>query len=892
MSAPWIVKHAISKTAMKNTSLLGAFLVFMSTASTALPLPGSQITNIASGDFVDAQGNLQVINSNPVSLTIQNVYAFTLQQNQQQVGTLGAQITFPHLLTNTGNSPDQYELSIAPVSGFNLSGIAVYADRNQDGLPDDNINLNNTKVSLDAYDSLSLVVVGTVPSSATVGSQSSINLIATSQQNTSSIQTVNDVVNVVDQAVINVTKSQSVSTGTNGTTITYTLTYTNTGTANGRLVVSDLLNSSLQYQTGSGLWVNGTTLTDADDNEATVNTTNTGVSYRILGGNQVEFGINSIAPLTTGAIRFTALVRPDAVQKIPNTATYNQYIGNNTTPIKTTVTNTVIFTRQDQLSVVLNNNISIPRNNGNPSSSPDNLIEESAAVAGKDIVFNNYVWNTGTASDIYNITYSATNLPNCAHVQFLAGDARTPLTDSNGDGIIDTGTLASGQARLIKVIVVTSPTCNSSSVIDIDVVATSTTNTTVSDPTRNRINQISSTGITDLYNSDNSGTGVGNIDNAGNALLSKTIIAGKTAVFPLVAKNSGTSNNNYNLYASGTLIDLNTLTTTSLPAGWQVLFYEGNADCSVIGLNITNTGSIAAGATKQYCAVVSAPADAKDTPLPIWFAISSPINQQGDVIKDQVVLQELRNLVLTNDQQGQVQIGGSTVYLHTLKNLGSVTEGDATGEVSLNITPQNSADGFTYSLYFDANNNGVLDSTDILASDLAAITTNVGLLPNQSIQLLVKVVAPSSATNGTVSQADLVVTPTGTVQGIPAPPILKNLDVTTVNPNQLRLTKSQVSDINCTANNFALLTYSVTPVQIKPNQCVVYRLAVKNEGAAVINAVVIQDIVPAYTTLKTPPAATASQGTVTVSGDKILANVGVLIPMQEEFLYFSIRVNP
>ncbi|HEY4714217.1 MAG TPA: hypothetical protein VIH30_08280, partial [Aquirhabdus sp.] len=394
---------------------------------------------------------------------------------------------------------------------------------------------------------------------------------------------------------------------------------------------------------------------------------------------QIEFEINSIAPLTTGAIRFTAIVRPNAIQKIPNTATYNQYNGSNTTPIKMTVTNTVIFTRLDQFNVVLNNNVATASNNGNPSSSPDNLIVKTGAVAGQDIVFDNYVWNTGNASDIYNLSYSATNLPSCAHVQFLASDGRTPLTDSNGDGIIDTGLLATGQARLIKVMLITSPTCSSASVIDIDVVATSVTNTTISDPTRNRINQIASTGTTDLYNSDNSGTGVGNVDNAGNALLSKPITAGHTAVFPLVAQNSGTSSNNYNLYASGTAIDLNNLTTTSLPAGWQVLFYEGNADCSVLGVKISNSGSIAAGATKQYCAVVSAPVDAKDTPLLIWFAISSPINQQGDVIKDQVVLQALRNLVLTNDQQGQVQAGGSIVYLHTLKNLGSVTEGDAAG---------------------------------------------------------------------------------------------------------------------------------------------------------------------------------------------------------------------
>lgn len=891
MSAPWNIKNAISNSTSKHSLLLGLVLIVVSTGSTALPLPGSQITNIASGDFIDAQGNVQVINSNPVSLTIQSVYSFTLQQNQQQVGTIGAQVTFPHLLTNTGNSTDQYELKITPVSGFSLTGLAVYADRNQDGLPDDNINLNNTNVSLAANDSLALVVVGTVPTSASAGNQSSITLVATSQQNTSSTQTVNDVVNVLDQAVLNVTKSESVSTGTNGTTITYTLTYTNTGTSNGRLTVTDALNSSLQYQAGSGVSVNGAALTDADDNEGTINTANTGVSYRVLTNNLIEFEITNVAPLTTGAIKFTALVLPNAVQKIPNTASYTQYNGSNTTPIKSTVTNTVIFSRQDQLSVVLNNNSGSASNNGNPNNSPDNLIVKTGSTAGKDIVFDNYVWNTGNAGDIYNLTYSATNLPSCSNVQFLAGDGRTLLTDSNGDGVIDTGLLAAGQARLIKVVVVNSPTCSSTSLIDIDVTATSATNTTISDPIRNRINQIAATGISDLYNSDNSGTGLGNVDNAGNALLSKPITAGQTTVFPLVALNSGTSNNNYNLLSSGSAINLNTLATTALPAGWQVLFYEGNADCSVLGTKITNSGPVAAGATKQYCAVVTAPADAKDTTLPIWFAISSPINQQGDVIKDQVTLQALRNLVLATDQQGQVQAGGTIVYLHTLKNLGSVTEGDAAGEVLLSLTAQNNADGFSYTLYFDANNNGTLDSTDIAATDLATITANAGLAPNQSIQLLVKVQAPSSASNGTTSQAEIVITPVGNVQGLSAS-ILKNNDITTVNPNQLRLTKSQVIDSTCTASSFAALTYSVTPVQVKPNECVVYRLAVKNEGLSAVNTVVIQDVIPAYTTLKTPPTASASQGSVTITGDKILANVGTLTPLQEAYLYFIIRVNP
>ncbi len=41
-------------------------------------------------------------------------------------------------------------------------------------------------------------------------------------------------------------------------------------------------------------------------------------------------------------------------------------------------------------------------------------------------------------------------------------------------------------------------------------------------------------------------------------------------------------------------------------------------------------------------------------------------------------------------------------------------------------------------------------------------------------------------------------------------------------------------------------TYGSTPLQVKPNQCVSYRLTIKNEGATPASNIVINDIVPAY----------------------------------------------
>ena len=128
---------------VKLQVVIGMLLLLLVRPALALPLPGSQITNIASGDFTDLQGNLQVVNSNPVSLTIQKVYALDLIQNQQQIGVIGGQLNFPHVLTNIGNTTDSYTFSVSQptTDDFDLSNAAVYVDRNQDGLPDDNVNL-------------------------------------------------------------------------------------------------------------------------------------------------------------------------------------------------------------------------------------------------------------------------------------------------------------------------------------------------------------------------------------------------------------------------------------------------------------------------------------------------------------------------------------------------------------------------------------------------------------------------------------------------------------------------------------------------------------------------------------------------------------------------------
>ncbi len=898
--ALWPSSLAIST----QRTLLSVLLAGLTATSHAytVPSPGDRITNIASGDFQDAYGNVQVINSNPVELTITEVRAVQLIRNQQQLGLIGGQINFPHTLTNTGNITDTYQLSMTQSAGddFDLNGLAVYADRNQDGLPDNNINLltNGNTISLDAGDSLQLVATANIPSDRTNGNNAIFTLTASSTAPTTPPSvSVTDTTTVTTGAVIGLIKSQSISKGARGTFITYTLTYTNTGNDAGELRITDLLNESeLSYVTGSGRLSHGTGALTEAAGEAPANSA---IDYQVtdLGTQQqIDIVIASIPAQSTGSISFQVQALGATDNTIDNTASYRQYNGG--LLVKNTNSNTVTFTLDERAGVVLNVTVGSAVNAGNPNAAPDNLQSMSNINAGEEAVFTNYIWNTGDNTDVFNLSQISSNLPSCASVRLYAADGHTLLTDSNGDGVIDSGSIAAYDMRTIKVGIRTTPECVTATPITVDVTATSANNPAISDAVRDRLDAIIQGG-TDLYNLNGSGQQPQGVDNAGAAFVSQTINDANTTTFALIIKNTGAQINNYVLIADddGTLDPTNNV--SDLPTGWSVRFFEADSnDCTSLGASITNSGPVAPNGTLNYCAVVTTPTGSPPSSTPLWFAVRSPINGQSDVLKDQVVVPTQRLLTLTSDQEGQVSVGGTNVYLHTLTNNGNVIEGETVGSLTISLTPPN-PQGFAYTVYFDANNNGQLDGSDPLITDvdsLGATNGAVGLAPKESIRLLVKVQAPANVNDGKTDSVILDVTPTTTLGGINATTV-SNTDVTRVSEGQLRLEKMQALDASCDGTPDT--AFSLNSVQVKPNQCVFYQIIARNQSSHPATNVVINDVVPAYTTLHVPPLPTVSQGSIRAGSANtdgatgaIVGELGTIAPNATATLQFSIHVQP
>jgi trimeric autotransporter adhesin len=874
MSALFNLKRGIAR-ALGVLAFAGIAATASAPAMAAPPPAGTAIGNQASATYTDASNTPRTVTSNLVTAIVQQVSALTLAQTAAKTVAVGSQVSYPLTLTNTGNGTDTFALSSTNSGAFGFTSVVFYADANGDGIADNTTPITST-TALAMGDVFRFVAVGTVPTTAVSGNTNAMVVTAVSGFNAATgTASVTETTTVTSQAVINVSKSMSTATGLPGSgPHTITLTYNNNGnTAATAVALGDLLPAGMTYVAGSGRWsaTGATVLTDAIDGTQGTSPT---IAYSFSAG-QVSAVINTVAPGQSGTVSFqvtinaytTATYSGQLAGAVNNTATYSYNDG--AVVIPSTNTNTFAFTVSPVTAVTVTTPPAI-----------------ATATQGSTISLSNVFRNNGNAPDSFDVTIGSNSFPAGTSFALYQADGVTPLLDTNGNGISDTGTLASGATYSVVMRVTLPPNAGAGGPYSVDKTAASRANPAITATVTDTLTAIVANSV-DLTNTSAlpGAPGAGPGPEA-TPVTTQATNPGTTTRFSLYVNNTSAVSDTYNLAASTDA----SFATAVLPAGWTVVFRDAATNAV-----ITNSGVINGGANKQIYADVSVPANQAALPAgqSIYFRVLSPTSGSADRKHDMVTVNTIRALQITTNQTGQVFPGSSIVYSATLQNTGNVTENSGgANTVTLSLTDTQAT--FSSIVYRDANNNGVIDPTDpavLSAADLGSIAAGA------SVPLLVRVTAAPGAATGIVDTTTLRVTTAGSINTVAAPAIVSITDTTTVISGNLVLLKEQALDANCDGTADTAFSSANIAAGAIPGACVRYRITITNIGASNVLTVVVSDATPANTTYHAVVPAASSQGaapTAPAAGaaGTISAAVGTLAPSASATVTFGVRINP
>lgn len=967
-----------------SASVIGLGLVLATGQTLALTPAGTDINNRATVTYEDANGNSYSAQSNESTVTVAEVYAATLENDGSKSGAPGETVYFTHTLTNTGNADDSF--SVDGLAGLDAatgaSTYTVYLDANGNGVPDAGESAV-TSINLNAGQQAELIVAVPVPAGAGAGDTIESTLLVESvgggagtvedigangdaatydadgDSTPDGNDTNNNVVTVTTDAVLQLSKTAVPNFTDN--TITYTLEVKNNGGRAAEDVdifdpipanatFAEIVSVNGLLASSSDQWLDNTgalqplphsyagiaDLADVTepagvdlDGNGTTGETLKGINFRdaIMGVNTtvtVVYKVDVDGSLASGTqIRNTFAAEGDLDGD-----------GNADDP---STSNTTTTTIQQTYAV----DATDTGDGADADATLNDVALQDEANSGAVVAFANIVANNGNGSDVFDLsinnnagaTYGGAGTVPAGAQAFPAGTLftfwnatnNTQLTDTNGNGVPDTGTIAAGADRRITVRAQLPAGVSGTGPFVATMVATSFGDNSVNDDKLEVLDEIVAPAV-DLANSHSADlTDAGTDADAFNAAAPTTtteVAVGGIATFPLfVANNSG----NAQSFTLG----------ANLPAGWAVTFREVGVDTNADGTadNTSNAGNVVtatpnlpAGAVYQYQAevqvssiVAQAAADFtgagavntndSDGDYPVRFTVVSASDGTiTDQKLDAVDVIANRNITVSPDGANQVQPGGNVDYTHVIANGGNTTE-------AVEITAANSlaADGWSNNtqLFIDTTGNGTPDAWVQLdnlptANDVAVRTPNgntilvdinnaganplVTLEPGQRLDVRVTVFAPSNAPAGTVDSYTLTasnanVSDTAT-------------DTTEVVVGQVRLDKQAAVDTACDCAGGTWPAGGFEPVQstqVEPGQCVVWQLTATNEGATTAENVVITDETTEFTTFQAADDAVRASDSATTANTGTLPvvewEIGQLVSGDSARTQFCVEVN-
>ena len=899
-------------------------------AQAAAPLAGTEIKNLATVSYEDENGNKYTAQSNEAVITVAPQYIATLENDVTKSSAPGQTVYFQHTLTNTGNTPDTYALSAQDASATTA---LVYVDKNGDGEPDAG-EAPVTSVTLSAGETVSLVVGHAIPSNATDGTSDVVTLTATSGNAAGTVKDIGDnadadtidgsatntdTVNITTGAVLVLTKA-AVFDITNSK-VTYTLTVKNTGGSNAKLV--DIIDAvpMVDHDNDTGtvrqplsnvaiISANGL-LTTNNDTLPVVTTVDEAVVNADLNdnGNKTDASVSVIkgvdaviAPNTTVSIVYSADYDPTWMAGSSIDNTFITFSDNNddgtpeTTSTSNTTHNVVPQTygveAEDDKTGIGSPSVNDGKDDDTSAANDTQLVDKISA--GDTVIFTHTVTNTANGDDIFNLSVAnatTDGFPVGTVFTLWSADGSVQLTDSDSDGIPDTGVLGQNASTLLVVKADLpagaegTPTNGYNALLT----ATSSGDDTQNDSTNLKLLEIGAPAVdlaaltvggatTNLetmqanlgFNDD------GSVDahDEGPVLFANDAIIGGTVEFPMTLANESGSPDSF------------ILSYADLPTGWFVEFKDSS------GAIITATPFLPAGTTFNYTAFVTLsndPAKAygdaptgtdgydavDDTASTLtgddgdkdyvirFIATSSVDSTRADSILHAVDVKATAAVSITPDGQNQIQPGGTVNYPHKLVNDGNIAE-------AVELVSDNAVTTWNSSTLIDTDGDGIGDTevSNLTTTSLVDVynpngsTTPVTLTdsdgdgivefplePGQYVKLTNKVFAPADAPQGTVNATIITAQDPSTSNPNDPNAKIRNTakDTSNVILGQVRLDKTVALQTDCTDSTTIGTFAAIQSAKVEPGQCAVWQIVAKNEGDALVKNVIVNDSIPTFT---------------------------------------------
>jgi uncharacterized repeat protein (TIGR01451 family) len=442
---------------MRKLFLTIAILLFVAVIATPPAMAvgtavSTTISNQAYGDYKDANGNnMARAYSNTVTITVAQVYAVRL--NPTSAGSSGGNdlpVFYSSRLYNDGNGPDTQTFTLTSTGGtWAPTSYTVYRDVNDNGAYDagtDTVitpsggNYLTASIAADGY--FPIIVAVLVPDNATApnGTNNQSTLTTTSNgdptKTTSSVATT-----TVLAAVIASTKTHTSPGGTHkpGDVVTWTVMMSNSGSAAATAISAiDVIPTNVTFVPGS-IEVNFNDTGWVSRNDACGDGPDTcydAANHRIL-----IPGDSNPSPydLPAGA-NYKIRIRVTINTGVPWNTTISNYAQTTYTSGADTLTvnsNTDSFV-VDQLAGITMTKIST-----NQSGDPSDVI-----------TYRFDVTNAGNKTDSFDLTTNSSNAWTWVYWVDTDnnGTGDTLLTDTNGNGTVDTGNIL--QAGVIHLVAI------------------------------------------------------------------------------------------------------------------------------------------------------------------------------------------------------------------------------------------------------------------------------------------------------------------------------------------------------------------------------------------------------------------------------------------------------